>query len=69
MLVGGDENLAHGIASGAVPIAAIPKDLLKDDRMADRQTWIRNRLAESAARVSELLGGLGIADLLGEESQ
>jgi len=65
-LAGGDDQLAHAIVSGVVPVASIPKDLLKDERLSDRQEWMRQRLSESADKTNALLAELGLTDILGE---
>jgi len=65
-LVGGDDELAHAIVCGVVPVAAIPKDLLKADRLPERQEWMRQQRSASAARTNALLAELGLADILGE---
>ena len=57
---GGADDLADAIVRGAVPLATIPKELLKDDRVADRQEWMHQRMAENASRASTMLEGLGV---------
>lgn len=59
-LAGNDEELADAIVRGVVPIPIIPKDLLKEERTADRQEWMRERIAEHAQRTSALFEKLGL---------
>lgn len=65
-LAGGDDELAHALVSGVVPVASIPKELLKAERLSDRQEWMRQQRSESADRTNALLAELGLADILGE---
>ena len=65
-LAGGDDELAHAIVTGVVPVESIPKELLKDERLSERQAWMRQKQSESAARTHALLAELGLADILGE---
>jgi transcriptional regulator with XRE-family HTH domain len=65
-LAGGEEDLAQAIVRGSVPITSIPKELMKDERLSDRQGWMRQRMSESAKQTSALLAELGLADILGE---
>lgn len=67
-LAGGDDDLAQAIVDGQVPVAAIPKDLLKEDRLADRQNWLREKQSENKARSAALFAELGLAEILEEEA-
>lgn len=57
-LAGEDEDLANALIQGHVPLAKMPKELLKADRVSDRQEWIRQRAAETASKASVLLDQL-----------
>ena len=65
-LAGGEEELAHAIVIGRVPVAAIPKDLLNEERLAERQEWLRQKRAESEALTNALFAELGLTNGVGE---
>lgn len=67
-LAGGDDDLAQAIVAGWVPVASIPKELLNEERLADRQKWLREKQSESKARSAALFAELGLAEILGEEA-
>lgn len=59
-LAGEDDDLAHDIVAGLLPIASVPKELWKEERLADRQDWMRKFVAEESERLLGSLSDLGL---------
>lgn len=53
-LAGGDKELSSAIMRGLVPIATLPKQLLKDERLQDRKQWMREQIEEWNERARAL---------------